>query len=124
MPISFAWRLEIQEVCAAAATASTEQEFFARLKEAGVLVRLRFSTKNPGEVTGYAVGLAQHTNADGGVVWYSGGTLAADLTLPELRHRWNPRIDAEREHAPRRISAPERDTAYGRAARTARSATE
>jgi hypothetical protein len=113
-----------REVCAAAASASTEQEFFARLKEAGVLVRLRFSTKNPGEVTGYAVGLAQHTNADGGVVWYSGGKLAADLTLPKLRHRWNPRIGAEREHSPCRTSHAERDAFRGHAARTARSATE
>src|SRR5262249_10263677 len=83
-----------REVCAAAAAASTEQEFFALLYQAGVLVRLRLSTTNPGEVTGYAVGLANHTNADGGVVWYSGAKLAADLTLPKLRHRWNPRIDA------------------------------
>jgi len=113
-----------REVCAAAATASTEQEFFVRLKEIGVLVRLRFSTKNPGEVTGYAVGKAQHTNADGGVVWYSGGKLAADLTLPKLRHRWNPKIDAEREHPPLRISHAGRDAFHRHARRTARSATE
>jgi hypothetical protein len=113
-----------REVSAAAAAASSEQEFFGRLKEAGVLVRLRFSTQNPGEVTGYALGLTQHTNADGEVVWYSGGKLAADLTLPKLRYRWNPRMGAEREHAPRRITGPERDAAYGHATRTARSATE
>ena len=66
----------------------TEQEFFARLDQAGVLVRKRYSTTHPGEVTGYAVGLPHHTASDGGVVWYGGGKLAADLTLPKLRARW------------------------------------
>jgi hypothetical protein len=77
-----------REVCTAAAGAGTEQEFFARLAQAGVLVRLRHSTTSPGQVTGYAVGLARHTARDGGVIWYGGGKLAADLTLPKLRARW------------------------------------
>ena len=47
-----------REVCTAAAGAGTEQEFFARLADAGVLVRKRYSTASPGEVTGYAVGVA------------------------------------------------------------------
>jgi hypothetical protein len=55
-----------------------------------VLVRLRHSTTSPGQVTGYAVGLARHTARDGGVIWYGGGKLAADLTLPKLRARWHP----------------------------------
>jgi len=75
-------------VSAAAAGARTEQEFFARLAGAGVVARLRYSTTNPGEVTGYAVGLPQHTGKDGGIIWYGGGKLAADLTLPKLRARW------------------------------------
>jgi hypothetical protein len=79
-----------REVCTAAAGAGAEQEFFARLAQAGVLVRLRHSTTNPGQVTGYAVGLARHTARDGGVIWYGGGKLAADLTLPKLRARWHP----------------------------------
>lgn len=41
--------------CAPAA-AATEHEFFERLRREGVLVRLRASTKNPGEITGYSVG--------------------------------------------------------------------
>ena len=77
-----------REVCAAAAGAGSEREFFARLEQAGVLVRKRLSTINPGEVTGYAVGLADHTTKDGGIVWYGGGKLAPDLTLPKLRARW------------------------------------
>ena len=77
-----------REVCAAAAGAGSEREFFTRLERAGVLVRKRHSTINPDEVTGYAVGLTDHTTKDGGVVWYGGGKLAPDLTLPKLRARW------------------------------------
>jgi hypothetical protein len=79
-----------REVCTAAAGAGTEQEFVARLAQAGVLFRLRHSTTSPGQVTGYAVGLARHTARDGRVIWYGGGKLAADLTLPKLRARWHP----------------------------------
>jgi len=77
-----------REVCTAAAAAGSEQEFFTRLRAAGVLVRVRHSTVHPGEVTGYAVGMPGHTAQDGGVVWYGGGKLAADLILPRLRARW------------------------------------
>ena len=77
-----------RHVCTAAAGARTEHEFFAALEHACVRVRRRHSTIRPGEVTGYAVGLPQHTARTGGVVWYGGGKLAADLTLPKLRRRW------------------------------------
>ena len=77
-----------REVCTAAAGARTEHEFFTRLAQAGVLVRRRYSTVNPGQVTGFAVGLPQHAGHDGHPIWYSGGKLAADLTLPKLRTRW------------------------------------
>jgi hypothetical protein len=77
-----------REVCTAAAGARSEQEFFIRLTEAGVAVRKRCSTTHPGQVTGYAVGLPWHSARDGGIIWYGGGKLAADLTLPRLRRRW------------------------------------
>ncbi len=77
-----------RDVCTAAAGAATEDDFFARLGEAGILVRRRYSTTNPDQVTGYAVGLPGHDAAGGGTIWYSGGKLAADLTLPKLRRRW------------------------------------
>ena len=77
-----------REVCTAAAGARTEDEFFARLAQSGVLVRRRYSSQGSGAVTGYAVGLPQHTAKDGRAVWYGGGKLAADLTLPKLRARW------------------------------------
>jgi hypothetical protein len=31
----------------------------------------------------------EHTGKDGRPIWYGGGTLAADLTLPKLRTRWS-----------------------------------
>ena len=40
-------------VTGAAGQARDEAGFFARLREGGVLVRLRFSEMNPGQVTGY-----------------------------------------------------------------------
>jgi hypothetical protein len=64
-------------VSTAAAGASSEQEFFARLEVAGVLVRKRLSTRNPDEVTGYAVALPGDAARDGGPVWFGGGKLAA-----------------------------------------------
>ena len=78
-------------VSTAAAGAASEQEFFARLDAAGISVRKRFSTRNPGEVTGYAVALTGDTTREGGPVWFGGGKLAADLTLPKLRCRWDAR---------------------------------
>jgi hypothetical protein len=94
-----------REVSTAAAGSGTEQEFFARLGQAGVLVRKRYSTTHPSEVTGYAVGLPHHTASDGGVVWYGGGKLAADLTLPKLRTRWaGGSEDASHREIPRQVA--------------------
>jgi len=78
----------LRTVRAAAVGAAGDGEFFGRLRDAGIEVRLRHSTINPGEVTGYAVGLPGDRAAAGGQVWYSGGRLAPDLTLPRIRSRW------------------------------------
>jgi hypothetical protein len=83
----------LRAVSAAAGGAGTEQQFFARLDAVGILVRKRYSTASPGQVTGYAVGLPHHTGKDGGVIWYGGGKLTADLTLPKLRARWVARAE-------------------------------
>jgi hypothetical protein len=77
-----------RQVAAVAAMADNEAAFFARLRADGLLVRERFSRRDPGEVTGYAVALPGHVNRHGRTVWFGGGRLAADLTLPKLRHRW------------------------------------
>ena len=107
-------------VSTAAAGAASEQEFFARLDQAGVLVRKRFSTRNPGEVTGYAVALPHDTTRAGAPVWFGGGKLAADLTLPKLRSRWQ----ATGPRPGDRFTAAERAAIWEHAARTAAGAAE
>jgi hypothetical protein len=87
-------------VTTAAACVGSEQEFFTRLELAGVLARKRFSTRNPGQVTGYAVALPGDTSRSGGPVWYGGGKLAPDLTWPKLRHRWAPSSAAGERFTP------------------------
>ncbi|WP_249714705.1 relaxase/mobilization nuclease domain-containing protein [Rhizomonospora bruguierae] len=109
-----------REVRAAAAAAIDENDFIDRLQAAGILVRLRHSTINPDEVTGYAVGLPDHHTGAGDTVWYGGGRLAPDLTLPRLRRRWGsgsgaiPHGDAQHPPRPgvqRRANAFRRATA-------------
>jgi hypothetical protein len=74
----------------ALARAGSWEEFSDRLSTDGVLLRPRYSTTDPGEVTGYAVALrpvgrdADHRQP----VWFGGGKLAPDLTFPRLRQRW------------------------------------
>ena len=109
-------------VTQAAEHAADEAGFFAALRAAGVLVRVRFSETDPGQVTGYSVTLPGHTGPDGTPLWYGGGRLAAGLTLPRLRERWI-RGSAERSGTPR-FTAPERDEIYRHAARQARAAAE
>lgn len=119
-----------REVRAAAAAATDEADFFDRLRKAGLLVKLRESTIHEGEITGYAVGLAGHHNADDETVWYGGGKLAPDLTLPRLRHRW-PASDAydkslaeDKPASGRQYGSAERAETFRRAAQTARTAAE
>jgi hypothetical protein len=75
-------------VMTAAAASSNEAEFFTHLERVGIKVKLRASGTDPGEKVGYCVALPGHTTAAGDVVWYAGGSLAADLTWPKLRRRW------------------------------------
>jgi len=77
-----------RHVAAAAASARSEAEFFAALAARGVQVRLRHGEHDPGQVTGYAVTLPGARTAAGEPVWFGGGKLAPDLTLPKLRRRW------------------------------------
>ena len=107
-----------RQVTTAAASANSEDEFFARLDQAGVLVRKRFSIKNPAQVTGYSVALPGDTAQNGGPVWYGGGKLAADLTLPKLRQRWTPdRTTPGRAHPD--LTAEERNALWEHAAKIA-----
>ena len=107
-------------VSTAAAGAVSEEEFFTRLAQSGLLIRRRYSTRDPEQVTGYAVALARDANAEGAPVWYSGGKLAPDLTLLKLRQRWSPGATP----VGRRISGAERNAVLEQAARGASRAAE
>ena len=109
----------------AAAGAGSEQEFFARLEAAGLLVRKRFSQRDPAQVTGYAVAKPGHVNGQGGPVWFGGGKLAADLTLPKLRQRWLAAGSAATSptRLGARLSAEERRHIWSGASNTAARAT-
>jgi hypothetical protein len=83
-----------------------------------VLVRKRFSTKNPGQVTGYSVAMPGDTARDCGPVWYGGGKLAPDLTWPKLCQRWTShRAASGRAHL--NLTAEERNAIWEHATRTA-----
>jgi hypothetical protein len=79
-----------REVRAAVAEATSIESFLDRLRDAGLLVRERHSERNPGDVTGYAVAVPGRGDRDGKPIYFGGGKLAADLTLPKLRARWPP----------------------------------
>ncbi|MFJ6696505.1 relaxase/mobilization nuclease domain-containing protein [Streptomyces sp. NPDC091272] len=96
----------------AAAAATSTDELFRLLQGSGVLVDLQHFPS--GDVRGYKVALAGDTNKDGQPVWYSGSTLAADLSFPKIRERLDsagttpvtpPAVDAWRQlaHAADRI---------------------
>lgn len=77
-----------REVQTAAAGAGGRDEFFDRLRGAGVLVRERPSERHPGQVDGYAVAWPGFRTQAGQPIWYGGGKLAADLSLPKLEAHW------------------------------------
>jgi hypothetical protein len=104
-----------RQVTTAAAGAASQEEFFARLEAAGILVRKRFSVKDSGQVTGYSVALPGDTGKDGGPVWFSGGKLAADLTFPKLSCRWTRSGTTAADP----FTAAERDALWEQAARAA-----
>ena len=105
-----------RHVATAASASASGQEFFACLDQAGVLVRKRYSTRNPGQVTGYAVALPGDTGKDGGPVWYGGGKLAADLTWPKLCQRWTSPARSPRRDP---LTAADRNAWWDHAARVA-----
>ncbi|WP_285570264.1 mobilization protein [Streptomyces sp. RTGN2] len=69
----------------AIAGADDETEFFTRLREAGLRVKMRHAPS--GDALGYNVALPGDRNRDGEPVWYPGSKLAPDLSLPKIRLR-------------------------------------
>lgn len=102
----------------ACAAASTEEgEFVRRMRRAGVLVRPRFADGRTDVVTGYSTAL--RPEAGERPVWYGGGNLGRDLTLPRLREGWPDTPQGASEAAAewnaarrgRRVVHPGRETA-------------
>jgi hypothetical protein len=69
----------------AVAGAADEQEFFARLRSAGLHLKQR--TGPSGGLLGYAVAAPGDVNSGGRPIWFSGSKLAPDLSLPKIRQR-------------------------------------
>jgi len=81
-------REELREtVRRAIAGADHGDQFFDRLSRAGLLIHTKAMPS--GDLAGYSVALPDNLNADGNPVFYSGSTLAPDLSLPRLRQRFN-----------------------------------
>ncbi|MEU6349210.1 relaxase/mobilization nuclease domain-containing protein [Streptomyces sp. NPDC047072] len=80
-------REELREtVRRAAAGVANEQEFFDRLAAAGLLIHQRVAPS--GDLLGYKVALPDDRNENKEPIYYSGSTLAPDLSLPKIRERW------------------------------------
>jgi len=69
-----------------AAAAKDEAEFVRRVRAAGCLALPRYATGRADRVVGYRV--AVRPRAGERAVWFGGGRLARDLTLPRLRAGW------------------------------------
>jgi len=85
-------RLASREVLRQAARAAAVEThdpaaFLARLRAMG-RIQVKERRGQAGELTGYALAVTGDRDAAGEPVWYSGGKLAADLTLPKLVDRW------------------------------------
>lgn len=69
----------------AVSAASTTGEFFRIVEGAGALIDVQHFPS--GDVRGYKVALDGDTNAQGEPVWFSGYTLAPDLSYPKVAER-------------------------------------
>ncbi|MFE4634820.1 relaxase/mobilization nuclease domain-containing protein [Streptomyces sp. NPDC056773] len=76
-----------REVREAAAAASGEADFFARLGNHGIRVNRRVAPD--GNVTGYSVAKPGDRDREQNPVWFPGARLAPDLSLPRVRERWS-----------------------------------
>lgn len=90
----------------AVSAATTTEEFFRLVEGAGALIDVQHFPS--GDVRGYKVSLDDDTNAQGEPVWFSGSTLAPDLSYPKIASRLTATetTPAERADAPawRRLS--------------------
>jgi hypothetical protein len=90
-------RRTLERIVRACATASRdESEFIRRLRDEGVRPRPRYADGGTEEVVGYSVRLPGAEQGPRRSVWYGGGRLARDLTLPALRRGWRQDAEAQR----------------------------
>jgi hypothetical protein len=117
-----------RRVRAAVAASLSEEEFFARLADDAVMVKLRPSQTNPNEFTGYSVALPAERDMAGEPVWFGASHLAADLSLPKVRIRWGTatptRNDGGRVDEAVRVSPGQRAQTLSRAAATVTAAAD
>ncbi|GGY71154.1 mobilization protein [Streptomyces omiyaensis] len=86
--LSEAPRVTLQRTVREAAAAATgEADFFARLAASGVRVKQRIAPD--GNLTGYSVAMPGDRNPGQEPIWFSGARLAPDLSLPRVRERWS-----------------------------------
>lgn len=81
-------RAEVQH---AAAASRSPAEFLDRLRAAGVEVRERRDSNGNGHLSGYAVARPEPGQIS---IFFGGGKLAADLSLPRLSARWHSTSEA------------------------------
>ncbi|WP_405216508.1 relaxase/mobilization nuclease domain-containing protein [Agrococcus sp. Ld7] len=106
-----------REVRAASIASVDEAEFVRRMRAADVLVRPRYASDRTDVVAGYSVALRPQQGSGEGPVWYGGGRLARDLTLPALRQSWPDTPEAagaavaewNAANRHRRVAAPGRE---------------
>jgi hypothetical protein len=107
-----------RRVQTAAAKSASTTEFFDNLRGNGVEVGMRMSTKNEGQITGYKVRIPGYNGASDPGVWFSGGKLAPDLSLPRIEARWATPAN------PTPFRPGQREAALSGVASTARAAVE
>ena len=94
-------RQTLERIVRACATAShDESEFVRQLREQGVQARARYAEGGTSEVVGYSVRLPGTAPDPHASVWYGGGRLARDLTLPALRRSWRQDDQARQRAVP------------------------
>lgn len=76
-----------RKVRACATAAQDEAEFVRRFRRTGAMIKPRYAASRDDVVVGYSV--AERPPKGVRPVWYGGGHLAKDLTLPRLRNDWN-----------------------------------
>lgn len=75
-----------RKVRACASASENEAEFVRRLRRSGVVVRPRYADGQTDVITGYSV--AAKPELGERPIWYGGGHIGRDLTLPRLRAEW------------------------------------